>query len=137
MHYSIRLLLVLVSLIAFACFVLFVASPIVRVSVLFSAVLLMPVPLSVLLRNGGREVKSFALGGLVGYTAWLILGGLPCAGMMAHRFLSGARQSVQQQIEYMIDGYYVGYVGLYAPWIIVPLAGAIAIIVSRLLQDRP
>jgi hypothetical protein len=135
MQYGIRFLLVIVALVASANFILFVASPIVRVSVLFAIVLLMPVPLFVLLRHGGQKVQLFAAGGLIAYAIWLILGGLPCAGMIAYRFLQGARQPVQH-IEFLIDGNYAGYVGLYAPWLIVPLAGELAVIVHWLVHDR-
>jgi hypothetical protein len=135
-RFGMQTLLALVTMVALACAVLFVAPPIVRVAALFVAVSVMPAPLLVLLRHGGREIQTFALGSLVGYATWLVLGGLPCAAMVAYRFMRGSRQDIKTQTEYIIDGYYASYVGLYAPWIIVPLAGAIALIVHWLMQDR-
>jgi hypothetical protein len=136
MRYSIRALLLMVAFVALVCFVILAAPSIVRASILFVAVVIMPVPLFVFLRHGGRKVRTFAFGSLVAYAVWLVLGGFPCAAMVAYRFIHGARQDTKRQIEYIVDGYYAGYVGLYAPWIVVPFAGAVALVVHWLVEDR-
>jgi hypothetical protein len=131
MRYSIGQLLFLVALVAVACFV-WVAPAIVRVPLLFITVLAMPGPLVVLLRSGGRSAQSFALGSLVAYAAWLVMGGIPCAVYVSHRFMKGGipdASNIRWNIERFVDSYYPGYVGLFAPWIIVPLAGAVSVVV--------
>jgi hypothetical protein len=74
MRYTIGQLLIMVALVAFACFV-WVAPENVRVLLLFVAVLVMPGPLVVVMRYGGRNAQTFALGSLVAYVAWFIIDG--------------------------------------------------------------
>jgi hypothetical protein len=138
MRYSIGQLLFLVALVAVACFV-WIAPAIVRVPLLFIAVLIMPGPLVVLLRYGGRRAQSFALGGLAAYVAWLLLGGIPCVVFVSYRFMKGGipdPSNIRWSIERFVDSYYPGYVGLFAPWIIVPLAGLLSVVVHYLFRDR-
>lgn len=129
MRYNIRHLLEIVALVAVACFVVFAAPPIIRLTVLIVAVLVLPAPLAVLLRSGGPITQAFALGGLVSYAAWMALGGAACAYLMAHRLKDTIQ--IQVEAEDMVNRYYAGYLGLYVPLIIVPLSGAIAMFVQR------
>jgi len=142
MRFGMRALLVTVGLVAIACYV-WAAPVLVRVPVLFVAVLVMPGPLVVLWRQGGRGSQAFALGSLVAYGLWFVVGGIPCAAFVAYRFMKGAVQVpapnpsiIQWNIEGYIGNYYPGYIGLYAPCIIVPLAGALALMVHWLAKDR-
>jgi len=126
-NYSTRTLLVIVIIAALFCFLVFQVRPVHRVPILFALALVMPAPLAVILRHGSIHAASFAIGSLVAYAAWLLTCGLPCASMIAYEFI--VRDSVQEahsfkwMMEVTISKGYAGYVGLYAPWIVVPLGG--------------
>jgi hypothetical protein len=140
MRYSIGQLLFVVALTALACFV-WTAPAVIRVPLLFVAVLALPGPLVVLWRYGGQYAKAFALGGLVGYGTWFLLGGIPCTVFVTDRFMTiggsiPQPRTIRWIIEQFVDGYYPGYVGLFAPWIIVPLAGLLSVVVHHLFRDR-
>jgi hypothetical protein len=69
---------------------------------------------------------------------WFVLGGLPCAIAVANRFMKGGvpdASNIRWNIENYIGGSYAGYVGLYAPWLVVSLAGTIALLVHRGHRD--
>jgi hypothetical protein len=128
----------LVATVAVAGFLIWVAPPIVGVPVLMAAVLLIPAPLAVLLRHGGRNAQVFALGSLASYAAWLVISGLPCGGILAYRFMHVGRLSpgdFEWEVGNILLNRYTAYVGLYAPWIVVPLTGAVALAIYQMMQE--
>jgi hypothetical protein len=129
-RYSIRALLAVIAIAAVACSV-FALAPVYRIPALFGMVLLMPAPLVVMLKRGGAVARSFALGGLACYMVWLVVGGLPCAAIMAYRFVHRGipdQSNIQWEIVEMVGHYYPGYVGIYLPWILVPLGGLLGLV---------
>jgi hypothetical protein len=131
-RFSLLALMSTVVAAAVACAVLFVFPYWLRASVLFVGVLAIPGPLYVLYRNGGFAVQSFALGGLVAYGAWFIIVGVPGGfgvvtsstqlnlGSVAYFADQSFAANIGQNVN--LSGY-VFFAMLYAPWLIVPLAG--------------
>lgn len=131
MQYTLRALFAGLTVVAFACFVVFVAPPLVRIAVLIVATLALPGPLAVLMRHGDRNIQAFAVGGLAAYAAWLIIGGAPCAYLFAYE-LKDATNSLSE-VKFLVESCHVGYIGLYVPWISVPVAGTVALLGDWLL----
>jgi hypothetical protein len=132
LHYSLRALMLVVLAAAIACAVLFAFPPWLRASALFVGVLAMPGPLYVLYRIGDRSSKAFALGGLVAYVAWFIVVGVPSGfGIVTASSQTNlgsvvlfADQPLTDTIGVSLNlSGYVFFALLYAPWLIVPLAG--------------
>ena len=131
-RFSLLALMSTVVAAAVACAVLFVFPYWLRASALFVGVLAIPGPLYVLYRNGGFAGRSFALGGLVAYGAWFIIVGVPGGfgvvtsstqlnlGSVAYFTDQPFAANIGQNVN--LSGY-VFFAMLYAPWLIVPLAG--------------
>ena len=132
LRFSLSALMLTVLAAAIACAVLFAFPPWLRASTLFVGVLAVPGPLYVLIRIGGRSGKAFAQGGLVAYAAWFIVVGVPCGfGIVTastqtnlNSILYFADQPLTETIGATLNlSGYAFFALLYAPWLIVPLAG--------------
>jgi hypothetical protein len=131
-RYTICLLFALTAAVAFACEV-YLHLPLNN-PVVFALDIVMPAPLAVMLKTGNPRTKAIALGGLVSYGAWLVLGGLPFAAMMVYRFVS-FHGPISWEFDQLVSTLHSGFVGLYLPWVVVTIGGALGFITHNLLKD--
>ncbi len=140
-RFSLRALLGFVFLAAIVCAVLFAFPVWLRVSALLVGVLAMPGPLAILARRSEGPARTFGVAGFVAYLAWFIFIGIP--GGFAIATISApfsgtiewlGSQPASTTIESLNIPGYLFWAGLYAPWIIVPLAGLTALFIHWLIE---
>jgi len=142
LRFGLRALFGIVLLAAVACAVVLVLPAWLRVATLFIGVLALPGPLVVMLRYGGRGAKSFALGGLAAYIVWLLVVGVPMGFAMMRSndpvvigsVIQLAELSLPEVFKYTVQNAYVLLGVLYAPWLVVMLAGLASLVVYRLIS---
>jgi len=142
LRFSLCALFGIVLLAAIACAVVLAFPAWLRVATLSIGVLALPGPLVVMLRYGGKGAKSFALGGLAAYVVWLVVVGVPTGFAMMRSNDPVVIRSVVQMAEvplseifkYTVESGYVLLGVLYAPWLVVMLAGLASLVVYRLIS---
>jgi hypothetical protein len=144
LRFSLKAAFLFILLAALVCTVLFAVPEHVRIAILFLGVLALPGPLAVVARQGGRQSRAFALGGLIAYGAWFVLVGIPAGLFAAQQFgaymavpLSSFRSSVLPggSGNFIVPTYLL-FAGLYAPWFIVPLAGLASVLGQFICVDE-
>lgn len=142
-RFSLRAIFGVVLLAAVVCAVLLAFPGWLRVSALLVGVLAMPGPLAIMARSENRLAKTFGVAGFVAYAAWFIViavpGGFAIATLAAP--FSGtvvglSSETASSMIEQISIPGYLYWSALYAPWLIVPLAGLTAVLI-RWIIDKP
>ena len=145
MRFSLKAIFGLILVAAIVCGVMFAAPQHIRLAALFVGVLAMPGPLVSLAVFGRGRMRVFAAAGLSAYGAWFVLVGIPGGFYAMNHFsdyvgislsnfgasLSGAGAMGGGYggggMAFVVVPTYLLLSWLYAPWLIVPLAGIAAV----------